>query len=268
MSGDTDAGGSSRRRLLALLTAAVLALLGAGTGISDLLTGGDDGETGRIDLSLDYAVTPDEPNATPTPTPTPTPDGADAPGEKPDPTSTTGTERPERDPTPTATPRRHADDDSSRPRAAATTPSDEAVVTATPPVSVSDIEPGDGGTVDLSVTLSGESARLWLRADAMEVEENGLVEVERAAGDAGEPGELHHHVQVRLWYGADTVAYEGTLADLGERDDWIALTETCVAPGTGTAHLRWELPPDVPNVVQTDAVSFSLGVAADADECA
>jgi hypothetical protein len=270
---------SSRRRVLALLAAALLALIGAGTGVSNLLGDDEDG----VDLSVDYDVTPDEPVPTPTPTPTPTPggggsdaDGATAPPERPDGTAATG---PSGATTDDGLPRRDdPDDDPDDPRRT-TVPGDGVVTTSIPPVSVADVEPGDGGTVDLSLALSGAPARLWVRGDVTAVDEGGTTEAERSAGDGGGAGELQEYVRVRLWYDADadgdgavgggeSVGYEGTLAGLDARDGWVALTEACVSPGTHTVRFRWDLPPDAPNVVQTDGVSFSLGVAADTSGCA
>jgi hypothetical protein len=291
VSGDPDAEESSRRRLLALLGAAVLTLVGAGAGVSNFLGGGDDeSEADGIDLSVDYSVTPDEPTATPAPTPTPTPGGgtssADGTADLSEGSDTTRTdEGTESESTPTEVPRRYDDpDDDPRSRTtaggattSATTPGDELVTTAIPPVSVADVEPGDGGTIDLSVTLSGGPARLWVRGDVTATEESGTSEVERSAGDDGEPGELQDYVQVQVWYDADgdgtvddseDVVFEGTLAELEARDGWLALTEACVTPGAHTARVRWDLPSDAPNVVQTDSVSFALGIAADTSECA
>jgi len=288
VSGESD-DESSRRRLLALLGAALLALLGAGTGVSNFFGGDDDDEGDGVDLSVDYSVTPDDPAATPTPTPSPgggeeSADDATDPPEQPDVTAGTD-EGAESDPTPTGTPWYYDDpDDDPRSRAPGagtptptTTPNGELVAASIPPVSVSDVDPGDGGTVDLSVTLSGSPARLWIRGDVTDADEGGTNEVERSAGDTGEPGELQNHVQMQVWYDADgdgtvdgdeNAVFEGTLADLDARDDWIALTDACVTPGTQSIRVRWDLPSDAPNVVQTDGVSFSLGVAADTSECA
>jgi hypothetical protein len=271
---------SSRRRLLALLAAAILALIGAGTGVSNFFGRDDEDEENGVELSVDYDVTPDEPVATPTPTPTPGggesgADGATNPPERPDGTPETDAD----DPT---TPRRRddpgdeSDDPNDDPRSPTGTPGGELVATSIPPVSIGDVEPGDGGTVDLSLTLSGSPAQLWVRGDVTAVDEGGTTEAERSAGDAGGTGELQEYVRVQLWYDADRdgavsggepVVYEGTLAGLDARDGWIALTEACVAPGTHTVRFRWDLPSDAPNVVQTDGVSFSLGVAADTSGC-
>jgi hypothetical protein len=273
VSGESDEE-SSRRRLLALFGAALLTLIGAGTGVSNLF-GGEDGDgEGGVDLSVDHSVTPDDPTATPTPTPTPGDgeegaDDATGPPERPDTTTETDGGG-ESDPTPGETPRYDddPDDDPRSPASVTGTPNGELAAASIPPVSVSDVEPGDGGTVDLSVTLSGSPARLWIRGDVTDVDEGGTSEVERSAGDAGEPGELQNYVQVRVRYDGEDAVFEGTLADLDAREDWIALTEACVVPGTQSIRVRWDLPSDAPNVVQTDGVSFSLGIAADASECA
>lgn len=288
MSDDPNAEGSSRRRLLALLGAAALTLLGAGAGISNFFGGGTDSDDGGVDLSVDYVVTDDEPTPTTTPTPTPTPGGggsgggATDPSEGPD-TTTATDEGSKSDPTPTETPWYYDDpDDDPRSQAPGTgtsttnTPDGELVATSIPPVSIDDIKPGDGGTVDLSVALSGAPARLWIRGDVTNVDEGGTSEVERSAGDDGEPGELQDYVQVQVWYDGDgdgiaddaDVVFEGTLAALDARETWLSLTDACVPPGTQSVRLRWDLPSDTPNVVQTDGVSFSLGVAADTSECA
>jgi hypothetical protein len=281
VSGEPD-DESSRRRVLALLLAGLLALLGAGAGVSNFFTDdGDDGDEDGVDLSVDYTVTPDDP----TPTPTPTPGGrssadeATDPPEQPD--ATTGTDTGSGDdPAPTDVPIPYDADDPAPAAATTATPGDDLVTASIPPVSVENVEPGDGGTGDLSLTLSGSPARLWVRGDVTAVDEGGTTEVERSAGDTGEPGELQDYVQVQVWYDADgdgtadadePVVYEGTLAGLGaagDDDGWIPLTTTCSAPGTHVATLRWTLPSDAPNTVQTDGVSFSLGVAADTSGCA
>jgi hypothetical protein len=275
VSGEADEDGSSRRRLLALLAAAILALVGAGTGN---FFGGDD--AAGPDLSVDYSVASDEPNATPTPTPTPTPGGGGAGSpddatDQPETTAETGGDS-ESDATSDDEARRFDDsDDSDDSRSASTATPGELVTSSIPPVSVNDVEPGDGGVVDLSLTLSRSPARLWVRGDASDFEENGVVDAERKAGDTGGPGELQRHLRVRLWYDADgdgavdddTLVYEGTLAGLDGVDGWMPLTDGCVSPGTHTARFRWELPADAPNTVQTDAASFSLSVAADASAC-
>ncbi|MFB6101805.1 MAG: hypothetical protein ABEJ73_04500 [Haloplanus sp.] len=286
---------TSRRRLLALFGSAVLTLLGAGAGVSNFFGAGDgDRGEGGLDLSIDYSVTPDGTTPTPTPTSDGTAgDGADdsAPPSNPDtdtgaPDTSDGTAPStadesrgvdEDDDERSAPPRRHTPTDES-------TRSGDLATSSIPPVSLTDLVPGEGGVVDLSLTLSGSPARLYVRGDATDFAENGIVEVERSAGDTESPGELQEHVQVRLWYDADgdgaeprsaesrsqssdRVLYEGTLDGLGALSEWLPLTEACVSPGTHTVRLRWDVPADAPNTVQTDEASFSLGVAADASAC-
>jgi hypothetical protein len=280
---------SSRRRLLALLGAFLLALLGAGAGTLNLLTGGGDGdeETG-LTLSVDYSVTPDPPS-TPTPEADGTRDGTGGTtgaGEGTDPAAGSDDPTPETTGVGTSSPADDSlggddTDDGSLgdgdPSPAVAPPTDDAVTSSVPPVSVADVSPGDGGTVDLSLDLSGSPARLWVRADATDFAENGVVESERDAGDAGPPGDLQEHVRVRLWYDADDdgalgrgerVVYDGTLADLDALSEWTALTDVCVPPGSHAVRFRWSLPVDAPSTVQTDGATFSLGVAAEASGCA
>jgi hypothetical protein len=278
-----DADDTARRRLLTLLGGVLLAFLGAGFGVSTRLGGDDTEAEAGPDLSVRYTVTPDRSSPTPTPTPESgggTGDtGSAAPpgradvspalagsssddGSSDDSPADDGDDRsPPAGPTvsPTATP----------------TPSDDLVASAIPPVSLTDVAPGDGGDVDLALSLSGTPARLWVRGDATDFDEGGVLETERTDGDDGPPGELQEYVQVRLWYDADgdgagdeRTIYEGSLAGLGAVSTWTPLTDACVAPGTHTVRFRWDLPADAPNRVQTDSASFSLGVAADASECA
>jgi hypothetical protein len=263
---------TSRRRLLVLLGAAGLAVLGSGMGASDRL-GGDGADDGGPSLTVAYSVTSDPATTPPTPTPTPTGGtggSGGAPGRPP-------AAPPERDPT-EANPNGGDDDDRFTTRSDGTDDSDpstasllaDPVDAAVPPVTLSDVTPGDGGRVDIEVSLSGTPARLWARGAVTDADEGTVLEVERAAGDEGPPGELQAHVDVRLWYddgGEERVAYEGPLAGLDAVSAWTPLTDACVAPGTHTVHLRWDLPADTPNVVQTDSVTFSLGVAADAGDC-
>ena len=272
----------SRRRVLALLLAGFLTLIGAGVGVSRPFDGRDaDATADGVDLSIDYTVTPDE--RTPTTTPPPGlgrgADGTAAPPQRP--AAGDGTDRPGRDSVSASTSARDGSGGSPARVSTATlsTPASDPVAVSTPPVSVTRVEPGDGGTVTLSMTLSGAPARLWARGVVTATDEGGTTEAERSAGDTTAAGELQTHVEVRLWYDADAdgvvdggerVAYEGPLADLngaGAETGWIPLTAACVAPGTHTAQFRWDLPVDTPNTVQTDSVSFSLGIAADTSEC-
>ena len=202
-----DGEESSRRRLLALLAAALLALVGTGTGVTNLF-GGNDDENG-VDLSVDYSVTPDESTATPTPTPSggggSNTDEATDPPERSE--TATETEGSDGETTTADTPWQFDDPDDdprSASRSGTVTPGNDLVTTSIPPVSVSDVEPGDGGVVDLSLTLSGSPAQLWVRGAATDFDERGVAEAERSAGDTGDPGELQQHIEVRLWYDTDS----------------------------------------------------------------
>ena len=148
-----------------------------------------------------------------------------------------------------------------------------------PVIELADVKPGDCGTLTTTLYVCGNPSRLWLAVDVVDAAENDRRPEEILAGDetvdVGELGELVD-VTVRIDAdgvvdGTDRVVYEGTLAGLGaagDDDGWIPLTATCAAPGTHVATLRWTLPSDAPNTVQTDGVSFSLGVAADTSGCA
>lgn len=281
--GPADEDGSSRRRLLTLLGGVLLALLGAGFGVSNRL-GDDDAEEDGPDLSVQYTVTPDRAPPTPTPPPTPDPGGGPGGGPPPGPADvSTGPSGASPSPASDADSRPPVGgdgDDRSQPAGptvsptATPSPSNDLVASAIPPVSLTDVAPGDGGDVDLALSLSGTPARLWVRGDATDFDEGGVLETERTDGDDGPPGELQEYVQVRLWYDADgdgdadeRTVYEGSLAGLDAVSAWTPLTDDCVAPGTHTVRFRWELPTDAPNRIQTDSASFSLGVAADASEC-
>jgi hypothetical protein len=275
---------SSRRRLLALFATLLFTLFGAGTGTLTFLSGDGDGDgdgegAGGLDLSVDYSVNPD-PSTTPTDGGTEG-DGSDSAADPDGTDGSPGTEAPfvtppgdsssdDGDDSP-------SDDDSRSSERRRTDPAaDDLVASSVPPVSVPELMPGDGGDVDLSLSLSGSPARLWVRADVTDTTERAVVEPERSAGDTDQSGELHEHVRVRLWCDLDDdgtidsgepVAYDGTLAELDAADDWIALTDSCVSTGDHTVRFRWDVPTDVPNTVQADGATFSLRVGAEASAC-
>jgi hypothetical protein len=280
-----DQDDTARRRLLTLLGGVLLAFLGAGFGVSTRLGDDTEAESGP-DLSVRYTVTPDRSPPTPTPESgggTGGAGGAAPPGRPDVSTVSSSADDSSDDGSSAGDSRPPADDgdDRSPPTGPAVsptatpTPSEDLAASAIPPVSLTDVAPGDGGDVDLALSLSGTPARLWVRGDATDFDEGGVLETERTDGDDGPPGELQEYVQVRLWYDADgdgaadeRTIYEGSLAGLGAVSSWTPLTDACVAPGSHIVRFRWDLPADAPNRVQTDAASFSLGVAADASECA
>jgi hypothetical protein len=128
--------------------------------------------------------------------------------------------------------------------------------------------------MSVALRLLGASAHLWLRADAGAFTEGGLVEPERTAGDDTPVGELQSHLRVTLWHDSDgdglldadeTVFYDGTAAGLDTLADGVSFTpggDGCLAPGTYPVALRWHLPADAPNTVQTDGVTLALDFAA------
>lgn len=260
----------SRRRLLMVLGAGLAGAFGAGIGGFDPDGGGNDG----IDLSVDSTSTPTDPGGGPTATP----DGSPTPTPTPTPTATgggDGSDRNGRDDgddwfddwaddrhdDPSQDQRDGPSSDGSAGDGPGNDGGGERITATTSPVTVSGVTPGDGGVVDVSLSLSGGPARLSVQADATDFAERGLTDPERAGGDGGPPGELQEHVRVRLRYdGGERALHEGSLASLS---DWTPLTGECVPPGTHRLRLEWRLPRDTPDRVQSDAATFSLGFAAE-----
>jgi hypothetical protein len=250
----------TRRQLLAGAGAVGIACLGAGFGALGRTAPDPTGPT--FDLQLDYRLDPD-----PADSPTPTPD-LGTPTEPGDDTSDDRSRRRRRR-TPTPTP----------------TPPGRLVGITLPPTTLSDLHPGDSGTLSVDLRLVGGPAQLWLRADAGEFTEGGLIEPERTAGDDTAVGELQSHLRVTLWLDSDgdgvldadeSVFYDGPAEGLGTLaegvpfvgDDASGADETpevedagCLAPDTYPVALRWHLPTDAPNTVQTDGLSLALDFA-------
>jgi hypothetical protein len=142
-------------------------------------------------------------------------------------------------------------------------PESDLIVASTDPLEFSDALLGDAGLVPVTLTLSGGSARVAVHCDVTDDAERGRTDPEVEAGDAGPPGELAAHLRVELRRADDgRLVYEGTLDDFGARAEGIPLSDTCLDPGVHRLHLRWHLPVDAPDVIQTDAVRFSLRFAA------
>jgi hypothetical protein len=239
----------TRRQVLAGAGAVGIACLGAGFGVLGGTTPDPDEPT--ADLHLDYRIDP-------------------APGGGPDPTLDPGTPDRPSDGTP--------GEDRSRRRRRRTptpTPPGRPVGVSLPPTTLGDLQPGDGGTMSVDLRLVGAPARLRLRADAGAFTEGGLVEPERTAGDDTPVGELQSHLRVTLWrdddgdglLGSDErVFYDGPAAGLGTLAEGVSFAPgddtDCLPPGTYPVALRWHLPPDAPNTVQTDGVTLALDFAA------
>ncbi|MFC5367936.1 hypothetical protein [Salinirubrum litoreum] len=247
----------TRREVLAGAGAVGIACLGAGFGALGQTTP-DQTET-TFDLQLDYRLDP-----TPTDSPVPIPNSSGPTS----PSDTSGDDRSRRrrrrTPTPTPEPR--------------PTPPGRLVGVTLPPTTLSDLHPGDAGTLSVDLRLVGGPARLWLRADAGEFTEGGLVEPERTAGDDTAVGELQSHLRVTLWLDSDgdglldadeSVFYDGPAEGLGTLAEGVPLVDDaegaddsgCLTPGTYPVALRWYLPTDAPNTVQTDGLSLALDFA-------
>jgi hypothetical protein len=249
----------TRREVLAGAGALGIACLGAGFGALGRTAPDPTGPT--FDLQLDYRLDPDPGDG-----PTPTPDFG-TPTEPGDDTTIDGrSRRRRRTSTSTPTPR-------------PTTPGRLVGITL-PPTTLSDLHPGDSGTLSVDLRLVGGPARLWLRADAGEFTEGGLSEPERTAGDDTAVGELQSHLRLTLWLDSDgdgvldaaeSVFYDGPAEGLGtftegvpfvgDADSSGADDAGCLAPGTYPVALRWHLPTDAPNTVQTDGLSLALDFA-------
>jgi hypothetical protein len=241
----------TRRQVLAGAGAVGIACLGAGFGAFGRTT--PDPADPTFDLQLDYRLDP-----TPVDPSVPTPE-PDAPGQGDDTTGEVRSRRRRRrTPTPTPEP----------------APTGRLVGVTLPPTTLGPLQPGDGGTMSVDLQLLGAAAHLWLRADAGAFTEGGLVEPERTAGDDTPVGELQSHLRVTLWrdddgdglLGADEpVFYDGPAERLGTLAAGVSFApgeDGCLAPGTYPVALRWHLPADAPNTVQTDGVTLALDFAA------
>ena len=245
----------TRRQVLAGAGAVGIACLGAGFGALGRTT--PDAPDPTFDLQLDYRLDPEPADS---PVPTPDPGVPDSDGD----TSGDGRSRQRRRrqrPTPEPD------------------PTGRLVGVTLPPTTLGDLQPGDGGTMSVDLRLVGAPARLWLRADAGAFTEGGLVEPERTAGDDTAIGELQSHLHVTLWHDSDgdgvrdadeSVFYDGPAEGLGPLADGVPLVGDapddtdggCLAPGTYPVALRWHLPTDAPNAVQTDGLTLALEFAA------
>lgn len=256
----------TRRRLVAALAALFVALLGAGFGTSrtfETTSSPDD----DFDLFVDFRTERAKP-AWPTGTPGPTPTSEPSPSPN---RSTVGPRSPsadessgDSDPSPTGDFPDGDDDPVSSVTASPTPTADSSLLTAAAqPLTLSNLHPGDAGTVTARLSLSGAPARLWYRGDVTAVDERRLTEPELMAGDDDATGELQSYVDVRLWYAdgdTDVTVYDGPLTGL--QSTWTRLADRCFAPDAHALYLDWTVDADAPNVIQSDAVTFSFGVAA------
>ncbi|WP_423750897.1 hypothetical protein [Salinirarus marinus] len=249
---------TTRRRLVAALAALCAALFGAGFGTSRTFDPAATDGDGRFDLSVDFDV-----DRTTPPRSTPTDESADGPSTRSNDVSPPSDDRPATE-RPTGE-RRTADGDRDGP--ASTTADDPSLVAATQPLTLSNLHPGDEGTVTATLSLSGAPARLWFRGDVSGFDDESLTEPELRAGDDDLTGELQSYVDVRLSYddgGTAVTVYDGPITGLPST--WTALDDSCFVPESHALSLRWSLDADAPNTIQTDALTFSFGVAASSCE--
>jgi hypothetical protein len=158
---------------------------------------------------------------------------------------------------------------------------------AGPIVSLSNVLPDDTGRVAIGISVESlpegvDGAALWYRLTLTSDEENGINEPERKTGDvAADGGELGGSLDVTVWEDTGVVGGIGGCngrLDAGELPRWsgslVAIddalsngvrlgSDDCLAEGsTRCLGLRWGLPGDVGNVVQSDSVEFDVEIVA------
>jgi hypothetical protein len=152
---------------------------------------------------------------------------------------------------------------------------------AGPVVSVGNVLPGDEGTVGIGIEADlpgNQDLAVWFRTVLVSTAENGVNEPESKVDDSPDEGEMDDMTQVTVWENSglagigandgeivpvvENVVGEGSIREVfGNSDlaDGIRLGSNCLADGEVTyLALRWELPTDVGNVVQSDSVTFGL----------
>jgi len=176
---------------------------------------------------------------------------------------------------------------------------DLAFETRGPVVDVPNVVPGDSGTLLVGLTVAAESGTVWFRPHlpaelpdgTRNFAENGRTEPEVEAGDDSDDlGELQDVLELSVWYdtgvlnsgvaGAcngsqdpgETVLASGTLVDVAEQLAGGVRLQTelfgsCLDPEEPRClGVRWEVPADAGNAVQTDSVRFDLQFVATACE--
>jgi len=176
-----------------------------------------------------------------------------------------------------------------------TTSSDGAAPGGSSIIQLSNVLPGDRGTVSFRVTAdrtdtgASDTVSPTLGFDIVETAENGLNDPEAEAGDTTEDvGELQDYIEVTIWentgilgvdaLGADdltqqigepTIA-EGTFAEVATalNDEPLGSIDTSAdSDESVSATLRWELADDENiNVIQTDSVTFTLDIQCGGDQ--
>ena len=161
-------------------------------------------------------------------------------------------------------------------------------------IQLSNVLPGDRGTVGFKLTAeaddgASDTVSPTLDFDILETAENGLNDPEGEAGDTTENvGELQDYLRVTIWentgilgvdsLGADdltqqitepTIA-EGTFAEVAAalNDETLGSIDTSASSDESvSATLRWELADEENiNVIQSDSVRFSLDIRCGGDQ--
>lgn len=153
-----------------------------------------------------------------------------------------------------------------------------------PVVDLTDVKPGDSGSIRFKLQVDSNPGYLWLLGAEEADEERGTTEPETdgvtGAVPVGSEGELDELTEATLSYGTDgTTAYRTSLASLvglGGVGNGVPLdggwstpvvdlvlgNATAAALPAGTSHelrLDWEVPVSVGNGVQSDSYQFTLG---------
>lgn len=96
-----------------------------------------------------------------------------------------------------------------------------------PLLDLTDVKPGDFGTVTMNAQLCENPGYLWLRAEGVEHVENGVVGDETSVDDTTDRGELAAKVRTAWWYDASGNAVV---------DETVARADVMVAVDTSQSH--------------------------------
>ncbi len=158
-----------------------------------------------------------------------------------------------------------------------------------PIISIGNVLPGDTGTLvvglEVVTTEPSEPLDIWVAGSITNTDENGINEPERTDGDSTlDRGELGDDAVVEIWLDGSPLrgcngvknfeeslesplvarsSFTDTFAPttgIGSPDGTLALE--CLDPGSlRCVALRWELPPNIGNRSQSDALGFNFAFA-------
>lgn len=152
---------------------------------------------------------------------------------------------------------------------------------ARPVIDLGDLKPGDFGEVTFGFTLCDNPGFVWMTGALREAAENGTSQPEsESVAEVSDEVELLDKIEVTVWDDTDCdnvrdedeqILYDGTLRgalatlgtgrglELDGEPDAPGMGCYTAAPDRHCIGFRWELPRDVGNEVQTDAVTLDLG---------